>query len=205
MSLNRHIAIVDDDDAIRDALSWLFSTRNHSVQLFASAEELLANYNPDAFGCLILDVRMPGMGGMELFSKLQERAYTPPVVFLTGHGDVPMAVAALKQGAADFIEKPFSDNDIVDLVEGCLSMDQMNRSEWENRTAVGERLACLTPRETEVMKLILTGRLNKQIADDLSISMKTVEVHRARILEKMQVKTAMELAARLRDSGVDVS
>ncbi|WP_348943932.1 response regulator [Chitinibacter sp. FCG-7] len=205
MSLNRHIAIVDDDDAIRDALSWLFSTRNHSAQLFASAEELLANYNPDAFGCLILDVRMPGMGGMELFSKLQERAYTPPVVFLTGHGDVPMAVAALKQGAADFIEKPFSDNDIVDLVEGCLSMDQMNRSEWENRTAVGERLACLTPRETEVMKLILTGRLNKQIADDLSISMKTVEVHRARILEKMQVKTAMELAARLRDSGVDVS
>ncbi|WP_373974305.1 response regulator [Chitinibacter sp. SCUT-21] len=205
MSLNRHIAIVDDDDAIRDALSWLFSTRNHSVQLFASAEELLAQYNPDQFGCLILDVRMPGMGGMELFSKLQEHSYTPPVVFLTGHGDVPMAVAALKQGAADFIEKPFSDNDIVDLVEGCLSMDQMNRSEWENRTAVGERLACLTPRETEVMKLILTGRLNKQIADDLSISMKTVEVHRARILEKMQVKTAMELAARLRDAGVDVN
>ncbi|QLI81047.1 response regulator transcription factor [Chitinibacter fontanus] len=205
MSLNRHIAIVDDDDAIRDALSWLFSTRNHSVQLFASAEELLENYNPDQFGCLILDVRMPGMGGMELFSKLQEHAYTPPVVFLTGHGDVPMAVAALKQGAADFIEKPFSDNDIVDLVEGCLSLDQMNRSEWENRTAVDERLACLTPRETEVMKLILTGRLNKQIADDLSISMKTVEVHRARILEKMQVKTAMELAARLRDAGVDVN
>lgn len=205
MSPNRHIAIVDDDDAIRDALSWLFSTRNHSVQLFASAEDLLANYNPDEFGCLILDVRMPGMGGMELFSKLQERAYTPPVVFLTGHGDVPMAVAALKQGAADFIEKPFSDNDIVDLVEGCLSLDLMNRSEWENRTAVGERLACLTPRETEVMKLILTGRLNKQIADDLSISMKTVEVHRARILEKMQVKTAMELAARLRDAGVDVN
>jgi two-component system response regulator DctR len=203
MSLNRHIAIVDDDDAIRDALSWLFSTRNHPVQLFASAEELLAQYNSDDFGCLILDVRMPGMGGMELFSKLQEHAYCPPVVFLTGHGDVPMAVAALKQGAADFIEKPFSDNDIVDLVEGCLSMDQMNRSEWQNRTAVDERLACLTPREREVMKLILTGRLNKQIADDLSISMKTVEVHRARILEKMQVKTAMELAARLRDAGVD--
>ncbi|WP_028450033.1 MULTISPECIES: response regulator transcription factor [Chitinibacter] len=205
MSQNRHIAIVDDDDAIRDALSWLFSTRNHSVQLFASAEELLTSYNPDLFGCLILDVRMPGMGGMELFGKLQEFAYCPPVVFLTGHGDVPMAVAALKQGAADFIEKPFSDNDIVDLVEGCLSMDQLHRSEWENRTAVGERLACLTPRENEVMKLILTGRLNKQIADDLSISMKTVEVHRARILEKMQVKTAMELAAKLRDAGVDVN
>ena len=207
MSLNhsstRKIAIVDDDDAIRDALSWLFSTRNHQVSTFASAEELLATYRPDDYGSLVLDVRMPGMGGLELFNKLQEYAYCPPVIFLTGHGDVPMAVAALKQGAADFIEKPFSDNDIVDLVESCLSQDQLSREEWQTRTAVDQRLACLTPREREVMKLILTGRLNKQIADDLSISMKTVEVHRARILEKMQVKTAMELAARLRDAGVE--
>ncbi|WP_410500087.1 response regulator transcription factor [Chitinibacter sp. S2-10] len=203
LSPQRDIAIVDDDDAIRDALSWLFSTRNHKAQLFASAEELLASYKPETFGCLILDVRMPGMGGIELFGKLQEYAYTPPVIFLTGHGDVPMAVAALKQGAADFIQKPFSDNDIVDLVESCLSLDQLHRSEWQARTAVDQCMATLTPREREVMKLILVGRLNKQIADDLSISMKTVEVHRARILEKMRVKTAMELAARLRDSGVD--
>ncbi|WP_297575233.1 response regulator transcription factor [uncultured Deefgea sp.] len=199
----RKIAIVDDDDAIRDALSWLFSTRNHQVNTFASAEDLLASYRPEDYGSLVLDVRMPGMGGLELFNKLQAFNYCPPIIFLTGHGDVPMAVAALKQGAADFIEKPFSDNDIVDLVESCLSQDQLSREEWQTRTAVDQRLACLTPREREVMKLILTGRLNKQIADDLSISMKTVEVHRARILEKMQVKTAMELAARLRDAGVE--
>ncbi len=178
------IAIVDDDDALRDALAWLFSTRDHEVQAFASAELFLADYAPERFSCLILDVRMPGMSGTELFERLKEYAYTPPVVFLTGHGDVPMAVAALKGGAADFIEKPFSDNEIVDLVENCLRADTARRNQWQARHAVEIRLSTLTPREREVMKLILTGRLNKQIADDLSISMKTVEVHRARILEK---------------------
>ncbi|WP_148714145.1 response regulator transcription factor [Chitinolyticbacter meiyuanensis] len=203
MSLNRRIAVVDDDDALRDALVWLFSTRNHEAQAFASAEALLADYSPDRFGCLILDVRMPGMGGLELFEKLKEYTYTPPVIFLTGHGDVPMAVSALKGGATDFVEKPFNDNDIVDLVEKALSADATHRDEWHAKSQVEGRLSALTPREREVMKLILTGRLNKQIADDLSISMKTVEVHRARILEKMHVKTAMELAALLRDAGVE--
>ncbi|WP_028453519.1 response regulator transcription factor [Chitinilyticum aquatile] len=199
----RRIGIVDDDDALRDALSWLFSTRNHSVSTFASAEALLNDYQPDDFGCLVLDVRMPGMGGQELFEKLKSYSYCPPVIFLTGHGDVPMAVAALKEGAADFIEKPFSDNDMVDLVERCLADDLTRRGEWQTRASVSQRLETLTPREREVMKLILTGRLNKQIADDLGISMKTVEVHRARILEKMAVKTAMELAALLREAGVE--
>ncbi|UXY15177.1 response regulator [Chitiniphilus purpureus] len=203
MNPNRRIAVVDDDDALRDALVWLFSTRNHEAQAFASAEALLADYSPDRFGCLLLDVRMPGMGGIELFAKLREYAYMPPVIFLTGHGDVPMAVAALKNGAADFVEKPFNDNDIVDLVEKALSDDATHRDAWHARSQAESLLAGLTPREREVMKLILTGRLNKQIADDLSISMKTVEVHRARILEKMRVKTAMELAALLRDAGVE--
>ncbi|TJZ79061.1 response regulator transcription factor [Chitiniphilus eburneus] len=203
MNPNRRIAIVDDDDALRDALVWLFSTRNHEAQAFASAEALLADYSPDRFGCLLLDVRMPGMGGIELFARLKEYTYVPPVIFLTGHGDVPMAVSALKGGAADFVEKPFNDNDIVDLVEKALADDATHRDAWHARSQVEGRLAALTPREREVMKLILTGRLNKQIADDLSISMKTVEVHRARILEKMHVKTAMELAALLRDAGVE--
>ncbi|GAA5784168.1 DNA-binding response regulator [Chitiniphilus shinanonensis] len=203
MNPNRRIAIVDDDDALRDALVWLFSTRNHEAQAFASAEALLADYSPDRFGCLLLDVRMPGMGGIELFARLKEFTYVPPVIFLTGHGDVPMAVSALKGGAADFVEKPFNDNDIVDLVEKALADDATHRDAWHARSQVEGRLAALTPREREVMKLILTGRLNKQIADDLSISMKTVEVHRARILEKMHVKTAMELAALLRDAGVE--
>lgn len=125
------------------------------------------------------------------------------MIFLTGHGDVPMAVAALKQGAADFVEKPFSDNDIVDLVERCLTEDAERRRSWQARETTQARLDLLTPREREVLKLILVGRLNKQIADDLSISMKTVEVHRSRALEKMQVKTAIELAALLREAGIE--
>lgn len=203
MNPERLIGIVDDDDAIRDALSWLFSTRNHTVRAFADAESFLAAYQPESFGCILMDVRMPGMSGLEVFSKIKESAYCPPVIFLTGHGDVPMAVGALKQGAADFVEKPFSDNDIVDLVERCLTQDAERRQAWQTRETAEARLAQLTPREREVMKLILVGRLNKQIADDLQISMKTVEVHRARTLEKMQVKTAMELAALLRDAGID--
>ncbi|SFN28516.1 two-component system, LuxR family, response regulator DctR [Formivibrio citricus] len=203
MNPERRIGIVDDDEALRDALSWLFSTRNHQVSTFADAESFLAAYSPDDFGCLLLDVRMPGMGGLEAFSKLKEYAYCPPVIFLTGHGDVPMAVSALKQGAADFLEKPFSDNEMVDLAERCLAQDAERRRTFEARESAEARLAQLTPREREVMKLILVGRLNKQIADDLSISMKTVEVHRARTLEKMQVKTAMELAALLRDAGIE--
>lgn len=204
MNPERRIGIIDDDDALRDALSWLFSTRNHQVSTFADAETFLAAYRPDEFGCLLMDVRMPGMSGLEAFSHLLENAYCPPVVFLTGHGDVPMAVTALKQGAADFVEKPFADNDIVDLVERCLLEDAERRRTYQTRESAEARLEQLTPREREVMKLILVGRLNKQIADDLSISMKTVEVHRARTLEKMQVKTAMELAALLRDAGIDI-
>ncbi len=204
MNPERRIGIIDDDEALRDALSWLFSTRNHQVSTFADAETFLASYQPDDFGCLLMDVRMPGMSGLEAFSRLKEQAYCPPVVFLTGHGDVPMAVGALKQGATDFVEKPFADNDIVDLVERCLAEDAERRRSFATRESVQSRLAQLTPRETEVMKLILAGRLTKQIAEDLSISMKTGEVHRARTLEKMQVKTAMELAALLRDAGIEV-
>ncbi len=204
MNPERRIGIIDDDDALRDALSWLFSTRNHQVSTFADAETFLAAYRPEDFGCLLMDVRMPGMSGLEAFSRLKAHAYCPPVVFLTGHGDVPMAVTALKDGAADFVEKPFADNDIVDLVEHCLSQDAERRRTFQARESAEARLGQLTPREREVMKLILVGRLNKQIADDLSISMKTVEVHRARTLEKMQVKTAMELAALLRDAGIDI-
>jgi two-component system, LuxR family, response regulator DctR len=203
MNPERKIAIVDDDAALRDALSWLFSTRNHQVELFESGEALLANFRPEDIACILLDVRMPGMSGLEVFTELKKKPYCPPVIFLTGHGDVPMAVNAIKQGAADFVEKPFADNDIVDLVERCLANDDATRQVWQLQANVSTRLAQLTPREREVLKLILVGRLNKQIADDLAISMKTVEVHRARTLEKMQVKTAMELAALLREAGVE--
>jgi len=188
------IAIVDDDMAVCDALKWLFASRGHKIATFDSADAFLADEDPGRFGCLLLDLRMPGMGGIELMQTLQAQGYCPPVVFLTGHGDVPQAVAALKLGAMDFIEKPFDDNALVGLAERCLQADIEARSHYSQRNSVKERLADLTPREREVMELFMAGRLNKQIADDLSISMKTVEVHRARVLEKMGVKSAVELA-----------
>ncbi|WP_018152647.1 response regulator transcription factor [Leeia oryzae] len=196
----RQIAIVDDDDAIRDALSWLFASRGHQVLTFASAELLLADADPTRFGCLLLDLRMPGLSGQQLFTQLKAQAYCPPVIFLTGHGDVPMAVQALKQGAMDFIEKPFNDNQLVDLVEKALMQDQTLRQQWVMQHQISERLASLTQRETEVMHLILAGKLNKIIADELNISMKTVEVHRARILDKMGVKSAVELASLMKEA-----
>jgi two-component system response regulator DctR len=193
------IALVDDDAAVRDALKWLFASRSHAVATFESAADLLADRDPSRFACLVLDLRMPGMGGMELFQTLSQRGYCPPTLFLTGHGDVPQAVAALKQGAVDFLEKPFDDNALVSLVERCLEQDAIKREQFESRTRIKAKLDELTPREKEVMTLFLDGKLNKQIADDLDISMKTVEVHRARVLEKMGVKSAVELANLLKE------
>lgn len=193
------IALVDDDAAVRDALKWLFASRGHQLASFESATTLLADRDASRFGCLVLDLRMPGMGGIELFQTLSSRGYCPPTVFLTGHGDVPQAVAALKQGAVDFIEKPFDDNALVSLVENCLALDTERRAAFERKRQIERRLAELTPREKEVMALFLEGKLNKQIADALDISMKTVEVHRARVLEKMGVKSAVELANLLKE------
>ncbi|MGQ5521815.1 response regulator transcription factor [Chitinimonas sp. PSY-7] len=195
------IALVDDDAAVRDALKWLFASRGHQLASFESAAALLADRDASRFGCLVLDLRMPGMGGLELFQTLSNRGYCPPTVFLTGHGDVPQAVAALKQGAVDFIEKPFDDNALVSLVENCLALDGDRRGLYERQRQIERRLGELTPREREVMALFLEGKLNKQIADALDISMKTVEVHRARVLEKMGVKSAVELANLLKEMG----
>ena len=192
------IALVDDDDAIRDALSWLFASRQLSIETFADPAAFLGNYDPHRYGCLLLDVRMPQLSGIELFEKLKASAYCPPTLFLTGHGDVPLAVQALKLGAEDFIEKPFDDNDLIQRAQLCLQKDGQLRMTWHNEREHERRLASLTQREREVMQLILLGRLNKVIADQLGISMKTVEVHRARVLEKMGVRSAVELAAMLK-------
>jgi two-component system response regulator DctR len=145
-------------------------------------------------GCLVLDVRMDGMSGLELFDRLLTRGCVMPVIFLTGHGDVPLAVAALKKGAYDFIEKPFNDNELVNRVLEALAIDAAHRQNLANKASLESRLATLTAREREVMELILAGRLNKLIADELSIAVRTVEVHRARIFEKMRVRSAVELS-----------
>ena len=178
---------------MRDSLQWLLESQGFAVTAFASAEDFLAACREGMAGCIVLDVRMPGMSGLELYEKLNARRCTLPVIFITGHGDVPMAVSALKKGAVDFIEKPFGDQDMLRLIVQCLELDRANRARQLEAAAAAQRLAGLTEREAEVMDLILAGRLNKQIADVLNISIKTVEVHRGRIMDKMQVRTVAEL------------
>ena len=186
--------IVDDDEAIRDALEWLFKTRGVSCRTWPSGERFLEAWQPDWRGCIVLDIRMQGMSGLECFDTLLARGCQLPVIFITGHGDVPMAVSALKKGAFHFIEKPFNDHDLVDLVEKALAADHDRQRVAASRETIEARLATLTQREREVMELILEGKYNKVIADELSISMRTVEAHRSRIFDKMDVRSAVELA-----------
>jgi len=187
------IYLVDDDEALRDSLVWLLESQGFKVAPFVSAEDFLRAWRPEFNGCLLLDVRMPGMSGLELHERLRARYCTLPVIFITGHGDVPMAVAALKKGAVDFIEKPFNDTELLRLVSQCLVKEQESRSRRRQDAEVSRRLDQLTQREREVLDLIIAGKLNKQIADVLGISIKTVEVHRARVMEKMAAHSLAEL------------
>ncbi|MEN5252535.1 response regulator [Alcaligenes aquatilis] len=198
------VHIVDDDPAIRDALSWLFATRQVNTERWECGEAFLNAFGPETQGCILLDIRMDGLSGLEVFEQLRQRQSCLPVIFLTGHGDLPLAVTALKQGAADFIEKPFNDNDLVDRVLEVLRNYEASQKARDHEQALEQRLDTLSQREREVLALALEGRLNKQIAQDLNITMRTVEVHRARALEKMQARTLIELArlldpARLRE------
>ena len=204
------VYLVDDEDVVRDALAWLLRSRRLLSEGFASADAFLQHLDsqtppwPSAPSCLVLDMRMPGTSGLALFEQLAERGLLPalPVIFLTGHGDVPTAVAAVKRGALDFVEKPFSNNALVDRIEAALqvSADTLLQRRGQQRTATA--LAELTEREREVMHLVVAGRANKLIADALGISVRTVEVHRARVFEKMAVKSAVELANLLRQGGL---
>ena len=186
--------IVDDDEAIRDALTWLFRTRQVACRAWESAEAFLEAWQPEWRGCIVLDIRMREMSGLECFEALREQGNSLPVIFLTGHGDVPMAVGALKKGAFDFLEKPVDDNALVDRVIRALASDARRQASEASQATVATRIAKLTPREHEVMRLVLAGKFNKVIADELNISMRTVEVHRSRVFEKMGVRSAVELA-----------
>ena len=186
--------IVDDDAAVRDALQWLLQSRGVSSETWDSAEDFLAFAHRDLSGCLLLDVRMPGMSGIELFDRLRGMECRIPVVFLTGHGDVPMAVQALKDGAFDFIEKPYDDNALVDKVLAAIAHNTKRNARDGSILLLRQKLAQLTQREQEVMQRILAGKLNKVIADELGIAMRTVEVHRSRIFDKMKVHSAVELS-----------
>lgn len=187
------IYIVDDDEAVRDSLRWLLEANGYRVKSFSGAEEFLQAYDPDQIGVLIVDVRMPGMSGLELQEILIARDAPLPIVFITGHGDVPMAVSTMKKGAVDFLEKPFNEAELRDIVARMLvdANERVTQARAKrNQQAV---LSRLTAREQQVLERIVAGRLNKQIAGDLNISIKTVEAHRANIMEKLEVTTVADL------------
>lgn len=187
------VYIVDDDEAVRDSLRWLLEANTYRVKAFASAEAFLAEYREEQAGVLIVDVRMPGMSGLQLQEELIARKSPMPVVFITGHGDVPMAVNTMKKGAVDFLEKPFNKTDLRDTVSRMFEMVNENLQKMQAKREHEAMLARLTAREQQVLERIVAGRLNKQIADDLGISIKTVEAHRANIMEKLQVTTVADL------------
>ncbi|CAM5791151.1 response regulator transcription factor [Castellaniella caeni] len=187
------IYIVDDDEAVRDSLRWLLEANGYAVRSFAGAEEFLDAYNPDQVAVLIADVRMPGMSGLELQETLIARKAPLPIVFITGHGDVPMAVSTMKKGAVDFLEKPFNEADLRRIVAGMLEQATAKVHEAQAHRDQQAVLNRLTAREQQVLERIVAGRLNKQIAGDLNISIKTVEAHRANIMEKLEVTTVADL------------
>ena len=187
------IFIVDDDEAVRDSLRMLLRSAGLTAEVFASGEEFLDAWIPDWHGCLILDVRMPGLSGMEVQKQLIERQASLAIVFVTGHGDIPMAVEALHLGAFDFVQKPFTEEEILDRVRRALEADQEREALRAARQAVEDRHASLTPREREVMASVIRGHANKVIGFDLNLSQRTVEIHRARVMEKMQARSLADL------------
>jgi len=187
------VYVVDDDEAVRDSLQWLLEGKDYRVRCFDSAESFLSRYDPREVACLIVDIRMGGMSGLELQDKLVEKQSPLPIVFITGHGDVPMAVNTMKKGAMDFIQKPFKEDDLLSLVERMLDSARESFSDHQNAVTRDALLSKLTGREAQVLERIVAGRLNKQIADDLGISIKTVEAHRANIMEKLNANTVADL------------
>ncbi|HEY5760552.1 MAG TPA: response regulator transcription factor [Steroidobacter sp.] len=187
------IYIVDDDDGMRRALSVLMSTVGYNAVSFARPAEFLQKLDPNQPGCLVLDVRMPEMSGLEVQQHLNRTGSMVPVILMTGHGDIPMAVQAMKDGAFDFLQKPFRDQDLLDRINGALKQDAENRETVERHADLKRRSESLTPREREVMALVVDGRANKVIAIDLGLSERTVEIHRANVMEKMQARSVAHL------------
>jgi two-component system, LuxR family, response regulator FixJ len=187
------VFVVDDDEAMRSSLKWLIESTGMRVQTFDSADAFLTGYSPDWAGCLLLDVRMPGMSGLELQAYLAREDYRLPVIIITGHGDVAMAVKAMQAGALDFIEKPFHDEDLLGSLRRALEADSQDRAQRVQHADILARLESLTPREHEVMSLVTDGNSNKEIAAALGVSAKTVEAHRARVMDKTQATSLAEL------------
>jgi FixJ family two-component response regulator len=187
------VIVVDDDEAVRSSLRMLFRSIGLPVQVYASAQDFLPQYSLDQPGCLVVDVRMPGLSGLELQHELNLRGATIPVIFITGHGDIAMAVEAMQHGAFDFLAKPFRDQDLIDRVQRAMQQDAAHRLEFGNCARIRERLESLTPREREVLALVTSGKANKVMAAELGVSQRTIEIHRARVMEKMQANSLAQL------------
>jgi FixJ family two-component response regulator len=191
--LPQTVFVVDDDDAVRDSLRMLLKSAGVHAETCASAQEFLSSYDASQPGCLVLDVRMPGMSGLEMQHELNLRGVTMPVIFITGHGDIPMAVEAMQHGAFDFLQKPFRDQELLDRVQRALVRDAENRARLRHTDRIRERLASLSPREREVLELVTQGKANKMVAGDLGVSQRTVEIHRAHVMQKMEAGSLAEL------------
>jgi two-component system response regulator FixJ len=187
------VFIVDDDAAVRDSLSMLLRSVGIQSRTFESGDDFLDSYQADFAGCILLDIRMPGVSGMEVQRQLMERECTLPIIFITGHGDIPMAVEAMHLGAHDFVQKPFHDQELLDRIQAALNANREQQDDIELRRSVKNRYDTLTPREAEVMSAVVKGHANKVIAMDLELSQRTVEIHRARVMEKMQVRSLAQL------------
>jgi FixJ family two-component response regulator len=196
------IHVVDDDEAMRDSLVWLLDDDRYEVRTYASGEEFLERFQLLPPACVILDIRMPGMSGVEVHERLARQGITTPVVFVTGHGDVPMAVEAIKRGAFDFVEKPFNEARLTGIIERALDVDAKHAGQSAAQSEIAARLAKLSPREREVLDLVVAGKMNKTIADVMNISIKTVEAHRAKVMEKMCARSLAELVQAVIKVGV---
>ena len=193
------VFVVDDDEAVRNSLRFLLKSVGLATQTLSSATEFLDTYRPIQPGCLVLDVRMPGMSGLELQQQLNLRGATTPVIFITGHGDIPMAVDAMQQGAFDFLQKPFRDQDLIDRIQRALARDAKTRAALQEHERIRQRLESLTPREHEVLALMIRGKPNKVMAHELGVSQRTVEIHRARVMDKSGASSLAQLVRMVMD------
>jgi two-component system, LuxR family, response regulator FixJ len=193
------VFIVDDDEAVRNTLRLLLKAAGLPCVTFSSAQEFLATYDLEQPGCVVLDVRMPGMTGLELQQILNLKGAVIPVIFISGHGDVPMAVETMKHGAFDFVQKPVREPELTDRVKRALEKDRVNRDQLRQRDLIRERLQSLTPREREILSLVTLGKPNKVMAGDLGVSQRTVEIHRARVMEKMGAQSLAQLVRMVLD------
>ncbi len=193
------VFVVDDDEAVRNSLRFLLKSVGLAIQTYPSATQFLQSYKANQPGCLVLDVRMPSMSGLELQQQLNLRGATIPVIFITGHGDIPMAVEAMQHGAFDFLQKPFRDQDLIDRIQRALAKDAKTRTSLHEHEKIRERFASLTPREREVLELMTQGKPNKIMAHELGVSQRTVEIHRARVMEKSGANSLAQLVRMVMD------